>query len=155
MQILKTCGAACVITQSWIDLHRSIATMAAHSLELLEWNDRYRYQQCLLALIKGFCRVMHRMNQSPTTITLLWSSRPHEALPLQKRNAELVAIITANLATISPVPRQVWLDAEGVCLREGRPLMSSCTDSCARSLHLMPSEHFNARGPILPPLRGK
>lgn len=114
MQILKTCGAACIITQSWLDLHRSIATMAAHSLEPLEWDDMYRYQQCLLALIKGFCRVLHRMNQSPTTITLLCSSRPHDALPLKKRNAELVAIMIANLATISPVSRQVWLDVEEV-----------------------------------------
>ena len=143
MQILKTCGAACVMMQSWINLYHPVISMATSSLEPLEWDDRYRYQQCLIGLTKAFCRVLHRMNRSPTRIALLCCGRPHEALPFQKRNAELVAILIANLATISPVPGQVWLHAEGVCQTIACPSSFSITDNCARSFHLTLFELFN------------
>ena len=96
--------------------------MAANSAELLEWEDRYRYIQCLIELTKGFCRVLRRLNESPSRITFLCSSRPHDAMPLQKRNAELVAILLANMAAMPPVPKQVWLSAEEVRHRTAYPL---------------------------------
>lgn len=117
MQILKICGSACVMTQSWLDLYHLTTNMASNSREDLEWDDRYRYQQCLIELAKAFCRVLRRMNESPSRIILLCCSRPHEALPLQKRNAKLMAILIANVAATALVPRQLWEDVEVVCLR--------------------------------------
>ena len=117
MQILKICGAACVMTQSWIDLYHPTIIMATNLREELEWDDRCRYQQCLIGLAKSFCRVLRRLHESPSRITFLCSSRPHEPLPLQKRNAELMAILIANVAATSLVPRQLWEDAEVVCLQ--------------------------------------
>ena len=105
------------MTQSWIDLYNPTTIMATNSREDSEWEDRYRYQQCLIGLAGGFCRVLRRMNESPSRITLLCSSRPHEALPLQKRNAEFMAILIANVAAVSLVPGQLWKDAEMVCLQ--------------------------------------
>ena len=90
--------------------------MAASSSGLLEWPDRHRYQQCLIELAKAFCRVLSRLKEAPSVTKYFWSGTTHEALPLQKRNAELVAIMIANIAATSEVPAQVWTIAETVCI---------------------------------------
>ena len=90
--------------------------MAASSSGLLEWPDRHRYQQCLIELAKAFCRVLKRVKEYPSNSKHFCSGTTHEAFPLQKRNAELVAIMIANMAAMSEISADVWTSAEVVCI---------------------------------------
>ena len=102
--ILKVCDAACVLTQAWIDLYVPRFTDAIHSVEPLQWFERkHKYQQCLMELTKAFCGILRRLNEVPQPgITLLCSGKPHPPLLFRQRNAELVAIVVANLAPTEP-----------------------------------------------------
>ena len=115
--ILKTCVTACVLTQAWIDLHVPQFADAIYSVEPLDrfaWN--YKYQQCLMELTKTFCGILRRFNQVPLLgVTLLCSRKNHHSLLLRQRNAELVAIVVANLAPPSPKGiNELWTIAQEV-----------------------------------------
>ena len=102
--ILKTCVAECVLTQAWIDQHVPRFAHAIHSAEPLEWFQwNHKYQQCLMELTKAFCAILRRLNEVPQPgINLLCSGKSHHAMLLRQRNAELVAIVVANLAPTRP-----------------------------------------------------
>ena len=114
--ILKTCVAACVLTQSWIDLYVPRFTDAVYSAEPLKWfESNHKYQQCLMELTKAFCGILRRFNEAPQPgITLLCSGKTHHPLLLRQRNAELVAIVVANLAPACPRGfTELWTIAKG------------------------------------------
>ena len=90
--------------------------MATSSSEILDWQDRRRYQLCLIRLARTFCRVLIRLKECPSNLKYFCSGTTHEALPLQKRNAEMVAIMIANMAAMFEVPAEVWTSAEVVCI---------------------------------------
>ena len=102
--ILKTCVSACVLTQTWADLHIPRFADAITSLKPPELNDStFKYQQCLTKLTQAFCKVLHRFNELPhPDIELLCSGKTHHSLLLRRRNAELVALVIANLAPHPP-----------------------------------------------------
>ena len=118
--LLKLCTAALVIPNSWIDLHVTSFSTAVHSPEQLQGDDKFIYQGCLIQLAKSFCRILSRLNNAvlPSDF-LLCSSRTHPSLLLRQRNAELVAILVANLAAMSPGPpigfNDIWVSAKEVC----------------------------------------
>ena len=100
--ILKTCVTACAIPNSWIDLHVASIGKTFHTLEPLQEDDKHRYQQCLIQSTKSFGLILSRLNQAaPSKDFLLCSGNTHQSLLLRQRNAELVAIAVANLATTS------------------------------------------------------
>lgn len=120
--VLKTCVTACLTPNSWIDLHVASMSEATNSPEPPHGDDKHRYQQCLIQLAKSFCRILSRLNKAvppPPTEFLLCSGLHHPSLLLRQRNAELVAIIVANLAATSPEPpigfNEVWASAKEVC----------------------------------------
>ena len=115
--ILKTCVAACVLAQAWIDLYVPRFTEAVHSPEPLKWfESNQKYQQCLMELTKAFCGILRRFNEAPQPgITLLCSGKTHHSLLLRPRIAELVAIVIANLAPACPRGfTELWTIAKGV-----------------------------------------
>lgn len=116
--ILKTCVTACVIPNSWLDLHIASITKTIGSPEPLHGNDKHRYQDCTVQLAMSFCRILSRLDKA--VLSLLCSGKTHQSLLLRQRNAELVAILVANLATTSPEPpigfREVWAGAKAVRL---------------------------------------
>ena len=121
--ILKTCATACVIPNSWIDLHVSLINNAINSPEPQQRDDKYRYQGCLVQLAKGFCRILSRLDNAilPSDF-LTCSGRPHQPLLLRQRNAELVAVLVANLAAATPEPptgfNEIWARAKEVRFSE-------------------------------------
>ena len=118
--VLTICTAACVVPNSWIDLHTQSISRVTRLPESLQGDDdRYRYQASLVQLAKGFCRLLRRLNNAGlSNDSLLCSGTPHKSLLLRQRNAELVAIIVANLATASPGPpigfNEIWSMAREV-----------------------------------------
>ncbi len=102
--ILKTCVAACVLTEAWIDLFVPGFTGAIYSTEPLQWFEwNHIYQQCLMELTKAFCHVLARFNEVPQPgITHLCSGKTQHPLLLRQRIAGLVAIVVANLAPSRP-----------------------------------------------------
>lgn len=121
--ILKTCTAACVIPNSWIDLHDASISKVIDSPEPLQGDDRHIYQQCLVQLAKSFCHILSRLNQANLSKDfLLCSGTPHQPLLLRQRNAEFVAVLVANLSATSPERpsgfNEVWAGAKEVRLSE-------------------------------------
>ena len=115
--ILKTCDSACVLSQAWIDLHVPRFNDAIHSVEQLQWFDSsHKYHQCLMGLTKAFCGILRRLNDVPQPgITQLCSGKPHHPLLIRQRNAELVAIVVANLAPAEPRGfSQFWREVKEV-----------------------------------------
>lgn len=115
--ILKSCVEACVLTQAWIDLYVPRFNDAIHSVEPLQWLDwNHKYLQCLVELTKAFCEILRRLNEVPQSdIILLCSGRTHHHLLLRQRNAELVAIVVANLAPVRPTEfTELWTTAKEV-----------------------------------------
>lgn len=115
--ILKTCVAGCVLTQAWIDQAVLRFAGAIHSTEPLAWFQwNHKYQQCLMELTKAFCDILRRLNEVPQPgITLLCSGKTHHALLLRQRQAELVAIVVANLAITQPKGfSELWAIAKEV-----------------------------------------
>ena len=133
--LLKTCTAALVIPNSWIDLHVTSSSTAMHSPEQLQGDDKFIYQGCLIQLAKSFCRILSRLNNAalPSDF-LLCSGHTHPSLLLRQRNAELVAILVADLAAMSPGPptgfNDIWILAKEVCFlkahRSDLPLTFLC-----------------------------
>ena len=103
--ILRLCTTACVVPNSWIDLHTTSTSKTMHTPEPLQGDDKYRYQGCLIHLAMSFCRILTRMNQAALPRDfLVCSGNTHLSLLLRHRNAELVAILAANMAAASPQP---------------------------------------------------
>lgn len=102
--ILKTCVSACVLTQTWADLHVPRFADAITSLKPPELNDStLKYQKCLTELTQAFCSVLRRFNElPPPRFELLCNGKTHPSLLLRRRNAELVALVIANLAPDPP-----------------------------------------------------
>ena len=80
----------------------------------LDWN--HRYQICLMELARAFCGILRRFNEVPQPdITLLCSGKNHHPLLLRQRNAELVAMMVANLAPACPPGlAELWTTAKEV-----------------------------------------
>lgn len=119
--VLKLCITACLIPSSWIDLHVTSIGKAIHSSEPLHVEDKHRYQQCLIHLGNSFCEILSRLNNAVPPLPpdfLLCSGYTYPALLLRQRNAELVALVVANLAATSPEPpigfNDVWTKAKEV-----------------------------------------
>ena len=133
--LLRTCATACVIPNSWIDLHVRSIRNAIRSPESLQRDDKHRYHGCLIQLAKGFCRILGRLNIAtlPTEF-LTCSGRPHHPLLLRQRNAELVAVLVVNLAATSPEPptgfNEIWARAKEVRFSEICHPRSSLTLLC-------------------------
>jgi len=113
--IVKTCSAECLVTQSWVVQY---LPHYSRSNDLVEptpsFEQKCIYHQCLVEMTKGFCRILRRLDEAPeASIKFLCNGRTHNPLPLRHRNAEMLAIILANLATASPIP-----DGFGDVLRE-------------------------------------
>ena len=118
--ILKTCATACIIPNSWIDLHIKSTSKAIQSSEPLKGDDKHRYHGCLIQLAKGFCHILSRLDKAALPVdSLLRGGRTHQSLLLRQRNAELVAVIVANLAATFPEPpagfNEIWERAKEVC----------------------------------------
>lgn len=118
--ILKTCATACVIPNSWIDLHVASISKAITSAEPLQADDKHRYLECLIELAKSFCYILSRLNQAELTKdSLLCSGTSHPSMLLRQRNADLIAIMIANLAAASREPpngfNELWARAKEVC----------------------------------------
>ena len=117
--ILKTCATGCVIPNSWIDLHVASINKAINSAEPLQLDDKHRYQDCLIHLAMSFCHTLNRLNKAELPKDfLLCSGDTHKSLLLRQRNAELIAIVIANLAAISHEPptgfNELWARAKEV-----------------------------------------
>ena len=117
--ILRTCVTACIVPNSWIDLYITSTSKTMHSPEPLQGDDKYRYQACLIQLAMSFCHILTRMNQANLPRdSLVCSGNTHLSLLLRHRNAELVAILLANLAATSPQPPNgfngLWARAQQV-----------------------------------------
>lgn len=131
--ILEASATACIIPNSWIDQHVLSISKARNSLEPLHGDDKYRYKKCLIQLANSFCRILSRMDKAVPPIDSLWcSGRPHKSLLLRQRNAELLAILVANLAATSPGPpsgfNETWALVREVCC-----FKYSCLASVANS----------------------
>ena len=118
--ILKTCATACIIPNSWIELHTTSTSKATHLAEPLRGDDKHRYHGCLIQLAKGFCHNLSRLDKAALpSDSLLCGGSAHQPLLLRQRNAELVAVIVANLAATFPEPpvgfNEVWGRAKEVC----------------------------------------
>ena len=118
--ILKTCATACIIPSSWIELHITSTSKAVHSAEPLQGDDKHRYYGCLIQLAKGFCHILGRLDKGALpTDSFLCGGNTHQPLLLRQRNAELVAVIVANLAATFPEPpvgfNETWGRAKEVC----------------------------------------
>ena len=115
--ILKTCDAACILTEAWVKLYVPQFAHAITSVEPLELKDIGRiYQDCLIGLLSAFGKVLRRFNEVPQPgITLLCSGNTHHSLLLRQRNSDLVAIVIANLASAcSTRIAELWNIAKGV-----------------------------------------
>lgn len=117
--LLKTCVTACVLPNSWIDLHVASISNIIHHLEPLQGDDKHRYQECIIQLAKSFYHILSRLNKAfLSTDFLLCSGTTHQSLLLRQRNAELVAILVANLAATSPQQpigiNEIWARAKEV-----------------------------------------
>ena len=117
--ILRLCTIACVVPNSWIDLHIESTSKPMHSPKPLQGDDKYRVQECLVHLGKSFCGVLSRMNLAAQPRDfLVCSGNSHSLLLLRHRNAELVAILLVNLAATSPqLPKnfnELWFQAQQV-----------------------------------------
>ena len=118
--ILETCATACIIPNSWIDLHIKSTSKAIQSSEPLQGDDKHRYHGCLIQLAKGFCHILSRLDKAALPVdSLLRGGSTHQSLLLRQRNAELVAVIVANLAATFPEPpvgfNEVWGRSKEVC----------------------------------------
>jgi len=104
--IIKTCFAACLLTQSWVDQHLPRFSGAICMTEPVPSFEQTRtYQQCLVEITKAFCRIPRRLNEAPeASVEPLCNGWSHKPLLLRQRNAEMLAIILANLAVASPIP---------------------------------------------------
>ena len=114
--VLKASATACLIPNSWIDLHTASISKAVNSRQPQQGDDTHRYQGCLVQLAKNFCRILGRLDKGvPSQDFLLCNGNIHQSLLLRQRNAELVATIVVNLAATSPEPpngfNQVWAGA--------------------------------------------
>ena len=129
--ILETCISACVLPNSWIDLHVASIGKAIYSAEPLQVDDKHRYQDCLIQLAKSFCYILSRLNKADlTNDSLLCSGTTHKSMLLRQLNAELIAILIASLAAISHEPpigfNELWARAKEVCFPE---LLSSTVNN--------------------------
>ena len=118
--ILKTCTIACIIPDSWIELHVTSTSKTISSPEPLQGDDRHRYYGCLIQLAKSFCRILGRLDKAAlSSDSLLCGGISHQSLLLRQRNAELVAVIVANLAATFPEPpvgfNEIWERTKEVC----------------------------------------
>ena len=118
--ILKTRGTAYLIPNSWIELHIKSTSKAIQSSESLQEDDKHRYHGCLIQLAKGFCHIVSRLDKAALpSDSLLCGGRTHHPLLLRQRNAELVAVIVANLAATFPEPpvgfNELWGRTKEVC----------------------------------------
>lgn len=146
--ILKTCTTACILPDSWIELHITSTNKMIHSPEPLQEDDKHRYQGCLVQLARSFCRILSRLEMvALPTDFLICSGSPHPSLLLRQRNAELLAILVANLAVTSPEPpigfNEVWARSKEVCLsnfhipRQSLTLLSQVFDyEFIKAIHL-------------------
>ena len=118
--IVKTCATECIIPSSWIELHTTSTSKATHLAEPLRGDDKHRYHGCLIQLAKGFCHILSRLDKAALpSDSLLCGGSAHQSLLLRQRNAELVAVIVANLAaTFSEPPvgfNELWGRTKEVC----------------------------------------
>ena len=116
--ILKTCNTACILPNSWIDLHVKSITKSTNLSERPKDDDKYRFSSCIIQLAKGYYRILSRFEHTAQSPELLCSGQSHLPLLLRQRNAELVAIIVANMAVMSPEPptgfNDIWAKAREV-----------------------------------------
>ena len=115
--ILKTCDAACLLTEAWVKLYVPRFADTITSVEPLELKDTTRkYQDCLIGLLEVSCKVFRRFNEIPQPgIKLLCSGESHHPLLLRQRNSDLLAIVIANLASACPTRiAELWNTAKGV-----------------------------------------
>ena len=118
--IVKTCATECIIPSSWIELHTTSTSKATHLAEPLRGDDKHRYHGCLIQLAKGFCHILSRLDKAALpSDSLLCGGSAHQSLLLRQRNAELVAVIVANLAATFPEPpvgfNELWGRTKEVC----------------------------------------
>ena len=117
-KIFLTCRAAFVIPQSWADVH--LPWIAAHPSATLSESGRYIYQQCLVQLVIGFCRMLSRLDEAfdnDPDFGYCFSGRKYSRWILQRRNAELLAIAIVNLGSTSALVRgfaDAWVRAREV-----------------------------------------
>lgn len=104
--IIKTCCAECLLAESWVVQYLPRFSEANISAEAIPSFEQTRtYHQCLVEITKAFCRILRRLDEAPEpSIKLLSNGRTHMPLPLRHRNAEMLAIILANLAAASQIP---------------------------------------------------
>lgn len=117
---LKMCVTACVMPNSWIDLHITSIKRVIHSPTPQHGDDKHIYQQCLVHLAQCFCHILSRLNKASLSQDfLICSGRSHQPLLLRPRIAEVVAISIANLAaTAGESPKgfnELWARAREVC----------------------------------------
>ena len=97
-----------------------LSWVAAHpSVTLPEWK-RYIYQQCLIQLVVGFCRILSRLDEAfdnDPDFGFYFGDRRYSQLILQRRNAELLAIAIINLGSTNTLARgfaDAWVRAREV-----------------------------------------
>ena len=74
---------------------------STQNTDSLDWEDRYKYQQCLVDLVNGFSRLLFRVDWAlqGTQAGFAFASGGHsyDKSILQQRNLELLATILINL----------------------------------------------------------
>ncbi|KAH0558794.1 hypothetical protein GP486_004562 [Trichoglossum hirsutum] len=95
--------------KSWVDMHLPLVADHAHRSNLLDF-EKTIYQESLQLLLSKFCRLLWHLEQA-------FSRSPHDQFSfrfgsslyprhfLQRRNAELLAVILINLNNICPYVR--------------------------------------------------
>ncbi|OCL09185.1 hypothetical protein AOQ84DRAFT_221144 [Glonium stellatum] len=113
--IFLTCPRAFVVPQSWADMH--LPWVAAHPSATLSESKRYIYQECLIQLVVGFCRILSRLDKAfnnDPDFSFCFGGRGYPRWILQQRNAELLAIAIINLGSTNILVhgfRDAWMRA--------------------------------------------
>ena len=94
--------------------------VAAHPFATLSESKRYIYQQCLIRLVVGFCRILSRLDEvfnNDPDFGFCFGGRKYPQRILQRRNAELLAIAIINLGSTNTLVRgfaDAWMRARKV-----------------------------------------
>ena len=100
--LLQMSQSALMIPRSWLDLHIAGILNQNDLGGRPSWDQRCTFRDALLLLLKTFIDLLHRLNESLQNdagfyVCGTW----YHSRILQQRNAELLAVIMVNLATIS------------------------------------------------------
>lgn len=92
-----------MVPQSWIELYVPQLRHSVSWVRPLAWQDKHKYQECLLEVIQSFARLLDRLDSAfkqGFSFSIGGIFYPHSLL--QQRNAECLAVGLVNLPTFHP-----------------------------------------------------